>query len=955
MSEDGRVQIQMQLSGGSLLNEPMLSASSANSHGGHGGGIHNSLGTFNGVYIPCCLNILGIILFQRLSWAVGQGGVIGVFQIFALAECMAILTVLSFSAIVTNGNMSGGGSYFMISRSLGPEFGGAIGLLFYLAYAIGVAFYCSGFALVVQQTFFPADEAVIDGVVQYDVGTVKKIVGSIGLFSCAIVSYIGAGVFARFNIIFFVLQVAAIIIGIISYSFFPLGDLPNGTMKFPMCVERASTLSETVQQQCLGYKNYDPPYTGQASVYGLGWQRLKENFYPDYSFAPRPEKGHEDTMCGNTVCGFHYVFAIIFPAATGIMEGANLSGDLKDPAKSIPTGTLAAIFTAICTYAVLTISMAASFDRDTLRYELGAYQKSTIGLWPLVGGILISSLSSGLGSLFGGARVLQAIARDDLFPAPLSLINIFKTGSVDGDEPRRAVLFTWFIAQSCLFVGSLDILAGVLTSFFCLSYALCNLTCFALEITGAPNFRPTFKYYSWHTALAGFAVNIGVMFWLDPTSAVMGVGCLSALFTIIYLHGPVKEWGDVSQALMFHQVRKYMLKLSTGDEAHEKFWRPSYLLLSDSIGTHDLIDFCEYSKKGGIFVAGSVMVGAFKELSRACRDRRTVWTRLLRVSRVKAFPQITTASTVRIGTQYLLNCGGFGAMDVNSVVIPFSSVAAHGRGGKGRRESEESKVQDNESNNGKMRSRLSSQTNMDLEVSGACEFVGIINDSLWLQRNVVLAANFERRSSKVKQNRRPGSCIDVWINTAEVLSGTSFRPTQSFNFADSSSFSLQLGHILSRNQRFCKNSTLRLFAVVPTGLAKEPHGEYTAVVRNSLLKQLQNARIYPSVVRVLIVNTPLMGDEEGNKGGGSPQMAAKTLNGIMREISGDACLLLMGLPTPPEPEAASMDSSGNRGNEEVSKAEAEGWIGVVDTATRGLPPTACTRYAQQQRCITDAI
>ena len=115
----------------------------------------NKLGTLNGVFIPCCLNIMGIILFLRMGWGVGQAGVLGTIAIIAVAETMALLTVLSFSAIVTNGNMAGGGSYFMISRSLGPEFGGAIGILFYFAYAVGVSFYVVGFATEVQSNILP--------------------------------------------------------------------------------------------------------------------------------------------------------------------------------------------------------------------------------------------------------------------------------------------------------------------------------------------------------------------------------------------------------------------------------------------------------------------------------------------------------------------------------------------------------------------------------------------------------------------------------------------------------------------------------------------------------------------------------------------------------------------------------------------------------------------------------
>ena len=92
----------------------------------------NKLGTFNGVFIPCSLNIMGVVLFLRLGWAVGQAGVLGVLSMFAVGELQTVLTVLSITAIVTNGTVKGGGAYFVISRCMGAAFGGSIGVLFYL-------------------------------------------------------------------------------------------------------------------------------------------------------------------------------------------------------------------------------------------------------------------------------------------------------------------------------------------------------------------------------------------------------------------------------------------------------------------------------------------------------------------------------------------------------------------------------------------------------------------------------------------------------------------------------------------------------------------------------------------------------------------------------------------------------------------------------------------------------
>lgn len=169
----------------------------------------------------------------------------------------------------------------------------------------------------------------------------------------------------------------------------------------------------------------------------------------------------------------------------------------------------------------------------------------------VITGILISALSSALGSLFGGSRVLQAIARDNMFP----ILKPFAYGSAYGDEPRMAVLGTWIISQSCILIGNLDVVAPIITSIFCMSYALVNFTCLTLAMSGAPNFRPMFKYWSKWTALLGMGSNLFVMFYLDYVHGLILCAILVLLFVYLCVRGPETHWGEVSQALMFHQVR----------------------------------------------------------------------------------------------------------------------------------------------------------------------------------------------------------------------------------------------------------------------------------------------------------------------------------------------------------------------------------------------------------------
>lgn len=166
------------------------------------------------------MNIIGVILFLRLGWGVGQAGVEGMLLIFFMAELQAVLTVLSASTIASNGAMQGGGSYFLISRSLGPEFGGAIGLQFYFLYAVGVAMYLVGFAEEAQHTWFPHPSIGERMVV--------VIIATIALLVIVGIALIGAHAFAKVNKYLFVLQFATVAIGALFIYVLTPHTLKNG-------------------------------------------------------------------------------------------------------------------------------------------------------------------------------------------------------------------------------------------------------------------------------------------------------------------------------------------------------------------------------------------------------------------------------------------------------------------------------------------------------------------------------------------------------------------------------------------------------------------------------------------------------------------------------------------------------------------------------------------------------
>jgi len=213
---------------------------------------HHKFGTFGGVFTPDVLTILGVIMFLRLGWVVGNAGILGALAIIIMAKIITFCTGMSMSSITTNIKIGAGGPYSIISKSLGLEAGGSIGIPFYVSQSLSAALYIIGFAegwLMI----FPEHSRIF-----------VSIITAVLLFG---ISYTGAKYAIR-------VQYLSII------SFFLIQSEPMETMTL------------------------------------IG--------------------GFEDA-------GFWEVFAVFFPAVTGIMAGANLSGDLKNPRKAIPMGTLAAI------------------------------------------------------------------------------------------------------------------------------------------------------------------------------------------------------------------------------------------------------------------------------------------------------------------------------------------------------------------------------------------------------------------------------------------------------------------------------------------------------------------------------------------------------------------------------------------------------------------------------------
>lgn len=206
-----------------------------------------------------------------------------------------------------------------------------------------------------------------------------------------------------------------------------------------------------------------------------------------------------------------------------------------------------------------------------------------------------------------------------------------------------------------------------------MTFLVTNLACFLLKIGSAPNFRPSFHFFNWETAAVGTVVCGATMFFVDGFYASGCVGLLVILFLLIHYTTPPKPWGDVSQGLIYHQVRKYLLRLR---QEHVKFWRPQILLLVNDPGRqYKLIQFCNSLKKGGLFVLGHVIVSQdFGAAVPEARQQQQSWTKYIDFSKIKAFVNIAISPAIEWGARNLVLGAGLGGMRPNVVVMGFYNL-----------------------------------------------------------------------------------------------------------------------------------------------------------------------------------------------------------------------------------------------------------------------------------------
>ncbi|MBN2525978.1 MAG: amino acid permease [Deltaproteobacteria bacterium] len=569
-------------------------------------------GTFGGVFTPCVLTILGVIMFMRTGYVSGYAGLWFALAILGLAKTITFLTTLSISAIATNMKMKGGGPYYMISRVLGPDFGGSIGITLYFAQAVGVAFYVIGFTeafFVVTQPFLvEMDSNAAFYIENWHLSQIVSSVVTGGLF---LLSFKGADVAIRaqyFILALLVLAIASFVVG--------------GVLAFD---------PETF------HANQGPAFTDNI--------------------------------------GFWALFAILFPATTGITAGVNMSGDLKNPARSIPLGTLLAIGFTITVYVTQIVLMAGAIKEDALqKTPFESLQQMSIFGPLIVLGVFAATLSSALGSFLGAPRILQAMGQDHL----MGILVFFRKGSGANNEPKRATVFTFVVAVAVIWAGDLNTVAEVLSMFFLIAYGMLNLAAFVESKSGNPSFRPTFRFFHWSVGLAG-AIGCGVvMMKINDTYALIALVVTGVIYFYLKKRDISTTYGDAKRGYIFKQTRNNLLYLKES-KPHPKNWRPMIVAISeDPTNEMQLIRMGAWLEaERGLYSVAWLAERPNEDMAARVRlrtEREEETRRLLDAEGIVAFPEALIADDISSGLFDFLQSYSLNGVRPNTVLCAMPPV-----------------------------------------------------------------------------------------------------------------------------------------------------------------------------------------------------------------------------------------------------------------------------------------
>lgn len=539
------------------------------------------LGTFVGVYTPTVLTILGVIMYLRFGWVVGHVGLWLALLIVVLANVITFITALSFSAVATNTRVGVGGAYFIISRSLGLEIGGAIGIPLFFSQTLSVTLYAYGLAESLRFVWpgIPVQPAAF---------VIILLVGAL--------AFRGAEGALR-------LQVP--ILGFIAMSLVALA---------------AGSLLQ-----------------GQAD------RILTSTAFGEF--------------------GFWSVFAVFFPAVTGIMAGLSLSGDLDNPRRSIPKGTVLATLTGFAVYLLVPVLLCLGGDPAALRSDSLVWTRiALLGPWLVLPGLWGAIFSSAVGSILGAPRTLQALSMDRLAPGRLAK-------GQQGAEPMTGLLVSLAIALGAVFLGDLNTVAEVVTMFFLSVYGTVNLVATLEKISGNPSWRPDVQI-PWWLSLAGAMACLGVMLLIDVRASLVAVSVVLGLWLLLRRRERRENWGDVRRDLYEAIIRWALVRLSHRPMTARN-WRPHVLVFVSNVDRRlPLVRFgAWFSQNRGVVTVCELVVGDLLSLDLDIHQREGQIDSVLRQAGIVAFGEVDVVVNIEQGIMDVAQANGIAGIESNTVIL----------------------------------------------------------------------------------------------------------------------------------------------------------------------------------------------------------------------------------------------------------------------------------------------
>ena len=453
-------------------------------------------GTFSGVFVPSILTILGVIMYLRLPWIVGQAGLYTTLAIILVAHLISISTGLSISSIATDKKVQAGGNYYIVSRSLGLPIGGTLGIALFIGLSFSVSLYIIGFS----ESFlgFWGLEVTKNSI---------RLTGTLAVIIITTITFIST-------------------------------SLALKTQYFILSAIGLSLISILMGRSDLA---------------------------PAQPFLMPPASGVSVMV----------LFGIFFPAVTGFEAGVSMSGDLRDPKKSIPGGTLSAILVGLLVYVGLAAFFSIRVRSDALINNPNILLDMSF-FWPLViAGIWGATISSAMGSILSAPRILQATSIDRITP------RIFAKGFGSLNEPRNALLLTFVIAEIGILIGELNVIARVVSIFFVTTYGFLNLSC-AIENWASTDFRPAFRIPTWVSIIGAVACFV-VMLELDFIALIGAVIIMGGIFLLLTRKQLTLESGDTWEGVWSSVIRSGLNRLTRG-VSHRRNWRPNIILFSGGSG-----------------------------------------------------------------------------------------------------------------------------------------------------------------------------------------------------------------------------------------------------------------------------------------------------------------------------------------------------------------------------------